>query len=217
MIRVRTVGAALALAAIVAFPRFATAQTIEMSGGVVSMGGHDAGSRDATESANSSTGGSPITLFTSSSRAAAMTGFDARVGVLLGSRVAAEGLFQFSRQNLRVTLGSDFENALPETAVGEFSSYLLGGSLVYHFGSGRVVPFVLGGGGYLRLLDEANAEVITGNEAHAGGGVKIWLGSGARRLGIRVGAQASVRSKSPGFEDTRRILPAVSAGLTYRF
>ena len=181
------------------------------------MGGYDAGSRNATESSNSSTGAAPTTLFTSSSRVPAAAGVDARVAVYFGDRLSAEGLFQFSRPNVRTTLGSDFENALQEVAVGAFSSYLFGGSLVYHFGSGRIVPFVLGGGGYLRLLDEDNADVATGNEAHAGGGVKVWLGSGASRVGLRVDAQISSRSKSPGFEDKRRALPSFGAGVLYRF
>lgn len=205
------------LIAALLLPAPAAAQGIEIGGGVAWVGGYSAGGRDATETANSSTGGGPITLFTSSSRVTSASGFDAHAGVWLGSRVAAEGLFQYSRPTLRVKLQNDFENALPEDAVGAFATYLFGGSVLYHFGSGRVVPFVLGGGGYLRYLDEDNMEAVTGNEVHAGGGVKIRLGSGAAGFGVRVDAQASVRSTSPGFEDTRRVLPALSAGLTYRF
>lgn len=193
------------------------AGTVEVGGGVVWTGGYDAGGGNATESPNSSTGGSPITLFTSSSRAPAVTGFDARAAVYLGSRVSAEGQFQFSRPSVRVRLDDDFENASPAVAVGSFSSYLFGGSLVYHFGTGKVVPYVLGGGGYLRLLDEDNADVNSGNEAHAGGGVKIWFRPGRNTLGARVDAQISSRSASPGFEEKRRVLPAVTAGLIYRF
>lgn len=204
------------VAALLLAPVGAAAQGIEISGGVVWLGGYESGSLNATESANSSTGGSPITLFTSSSRVPSTTGVDVRAAVGLGSRLAVEGVFQFSQPKLRTALGSDFENALPEVAVGSFSSYLLGGSLVYHFGSGRIVPFVIGGGAYLRLLDEDNADVVTGNEAHGGGGVKIWLDAN-RRFGVRADAQVSSRSRNPGFDEKRRTLPALSAGLTYRF
>jgi hypothetical protein len=193
------------------------AQTIEISGGVVWTGGYDAGSRSATETSNSSSGGAPLTLFTTTSRAPSVTGFDARAAVYLGSRVAAEGLFQYAKPTLHVSVGDDFEHATSEDVAGGISSYLFGGSLIYHLGSGRIVPFVIGGAAHLRLLDEDNAQLVTGNEIHAGGGVKMWFGPGSRRLGVRVDAQASVRSKSPGFEDTRRVLPAVSAGVTYRF
>ena len=199
------------------YPGSTTPGRIEISGGVVWIGGYEAGSRDATESANSSTGGAPLTLFTTSSRVSSATGFDARVAYFFGSRVSAEGLFQFSQPQLRVKTGDDFESATAATVAGTVSSYLFGGSLVYHFGSGRVVPFVHGGGGYLRMLDEDNADVTTGSEAHGGGGVKIWFGTGKSRLGVRADAQVSSRSKTPGFEDKRRMLGTVGAGVLYRF
>jgi hypothetical protein len=217
--RLRGFAAVLLLAPATAFaqPAAGTAGRIEISGGAVWTGGYDAGSRDATESANSSTGGAPLTLFTTSSRAPAVTGFDARAAFYFDSRLAAEGLFQVSKPQLRVKTADDFENAAAAQVVGGISSYVFGGSLVYHFGSGKVVPFVLGGGAYLRLLDEDNADVVTGNEFHGGGGVKVWFSERPSRLGLRVDAQLSSRSKTAGFEDTRRVLPSVSAGLIYRF
>lgn len=193
------------------------AKSVEISGGVVWTAGYDAGSRAATESPNSSTGGAPLTLFSTSARVTPVTGVEGRAGVYLGARVSAEAAFQFSRPTLRVTLDDDFENAAAQEAVGGLSSYVVGGSVLYHFSSGRVVPFVMGGAGYLRQLDEDNADVLTGNELHAGGGVKVWFGTGESRLGLRVDARASARSKSAGFEQKRRVLPVVSAGVIYLF
>lgn len=209
-------------------PAFASAQpylgtsapragSLEISGGVVWTAGYDAGSRDATESRNSATGGEPLTLFSSSARVSPAAGIEGRAGVYLGARVSAEAAFQFSRPSLRVTLGDDFENATAKEAVGGLSSYLIGGSVLYHFGRGRVVPFVMGGAGYLRQLDEDNAEVLTGNELHGGGGVKVWFGTGQSRFGVRLDARASSRSRSAGFEQKRRVLPVVGAGLVYLF
>lgn len=222
MIRLRRSAATAGRAALFTFGTLLllsspAAAQIEIGGGLVWNGGYDAGRATATETANSSTGGAPITLFTTRSRVAAVAGLDTRAAFYFGSRLAAEGVFQFSQPKLRVDTGDDFENAADVDVVGSTSTYLLGGSLVYHFGTGQVVPFVLGGAGYLRLLDEDKAEVITGNELHAGGGVKLWFDRRRQGLGVRLEAQASIRSKSPGFEDTRRILPAVSAGLLYRF
>jgi hypothetical protein len=192
------------------------AGTIEIGGGAIWTGGYDAGSGDANLSPNSAAGGPPVTLFTSSAEVTPATGIEARAGVYLGSRVSAEATFQFSRPNLRVDLDDDFENATAVEAVGRVSSYLFGGSVLYHFGSGRIVPFVIGGAGYLRQLDEDNAEVLSGSEFHGGGGVKIWFGS-SQHFGLRADAQVSSRSKSAGFEDKRRMLPVLGAGLTYRF
>jgi hypothetical protein len=80
-----------------------------------------------------------------------------------------------------------------------------------------VVPFVSGGAGYLRQLHEDNAEVVSGSEIHGGGGVKIWMGSGARRFGVRIDAGVSSRSNSISFEEKRRILPTVAFGVSYLF
>jgi hypothetical protein len=195
----------------------AHAGSFEVGGGVVWTGGYEAGSAAAMESPNSSGGGTPLTLFTSSARVPAVAGVEARAGIYLGARVSAEAAFQFSRPRLVVSLRDDFENAAPQEAVGGLSSYAIAGSLLYHFGSGRVVPFVSGGGGYLRQLDEDNADVLTGNEVHGGGGVKVWFGRGRSGLGLRVDAQASSRSKSAAFEQKRRILPVLGAGLVYLF
>ena len=190
---------------------------LEIGGGVVWTAGYDAGRGTATESPNSSTSAPPLTLFSSSARVPAVAGVEARAGVYLAERVSVEAAFQFSRPTLRVRLDDDFENAAPQEAVGGLSSYVIAGSLLYHFGSGRVVPFVSGGGGYLRQLDEDNADVLTGNEVHAGGGVRLWFGTGASRLGLRVDAKGSVRSRSAGFEQKRRVLPVLGAGIVYRF
>jgi hypothetical protein len=193
------------------------AGSIEVGGSATWTAGYDAGSRAAQETANSSTGGPPITLFNTTSEVRPAIGVDGRVGIYLASRVSAEATIQFSRPALETRVSDDFENATPITAEATFTSYLIGGSLLYHFGSGRVVPFVSGGGGYLRQLHEDNADVVTGSEFHGGGGVKIWMGTGANRFGLRIDAQASSRSNSISFEEKRRIVPSVGFGFTYLF
>ena len=68
------------------------------------------------------------------------------------------------------------------------------------------IPFVSGGGGYVRELHEGNELVETGNEIHATAGLKYWFG--ARRFGLRV--EAGVTSREKGFDkrEGRRTLPA---------
>ena len=216
------------VAILLSVPAIAAAQTysgrttphagsIEIGGGVTWTAGYDAGSSDATETRNSTTGGSPLTLFTSSSRVSSVTGLSAQAGVYLTSRMSVEGVFHYSKPTLITTLDDDFENAAPLDAEVGLSSYLVGGSLLYHFASGRVVPFVAGGASYLRQLDETNVDVLTGSEIHGGGGVKVWFGSGRSRAGLRLDAQLSSRSKSAGFEDKRRMLPVLGAGVLFVF
>lgn len=192
------------------------AGTIEIGGGVVWSRGYDAGNRSALETRNTTTGTGPLTLFETDSQVLSVAGVGAQVGVYLGRRISAEGVFQFSRPLLRLRPTSDFENAESLNIDGQVATYVVGGSLLYHFGDGRIVPFVSGGAGYLRQLHEDNAVVVTGTEFHGGGGVKVWFGS-ARRIGVRLDAQVSSRDKAVAFEQKRRIIPTVGAGLAVRF
>ena len=85
------------------------------------------------------------------------------------------------------------------------------------FAGSRAVPFVSAGAGYLRELHEGNQLVETGIEYHATAGLKYWLGSGDHRFGLRVEAGLSARENGLDNQDERRVLPLVSAGLSYLF
>jgi hypothetical protein len=192
------------------------AGTIEMGGGVLWVRGYDAGGGAALETRNTTMGTGPVTLFETDSQMLNATGAGAQIGVYLGRRVSAEGVFQYSRPILRLRPTSDFENADPVNIDGQVTTYVAGGSLLYHFGDGRFVPFISGGGAYVRQLHEDNVVVITGTAIHGGGGLKLWLGS-ASRVGLRLDAQLSSRDKAVSFEEKRRIIPTLGAGLTVRF
>jgi hypothetical protein len=215
-----------AIAFVLALPGVAAAQpyigndtprrgTVEIGGGVVWTRGYEAGSAVAEETRPGSA--LPLTLFAVSSRVLDAPGAGAQLGIYLGRRVSAEAAFQYSRPILRASVTSDFEAAPDTDADEKLTTYVVGGSLLYHFATGRFVPFVSGGGGYLRQLHEENSDLLTGTELHAGGGFKYWLGTGTHRFGLRVDAQASARSKSVAFEQKRRILPSVAAGLSFQF
>lgn len=188
--------------------------TFELGGGVVWTRGYDAGSAIAEETRPGS--GLPLTLFAVSGSVLDAPGAGAQLGIYLGRRVSVEAAFQYSRPILRAHVTDDFEAAPDTDADEKLTTYIVGGSLLYHFGAGRFVPFVSGGGGYLRQLHEESSDLLTGTQIHAGGGIKYWLGSG-KRIGFRVDAQASARSKSVAFEQKRRIIPSVAAGLTFLF
>jgi hypothetical protein len=191
--------------------------TVELGGGVTWTGGYDAGSATATLTRNPSTGTAPLTFFVVSGRSRPAVGAGVHLGVFLARHVSAEATLQYSRPILRVRVTNDFESAPDTNADQTITSYVLGGSLLYHFGDGRFVPFVSGGGGYLRQVHEAGADVLTASEVHAGGGLRYWLGMGAHRFGLRVDAQASARSKSVAFVQKRRFVPTFGAGIAYQF
>ena len=189
--------------------------TIEIGGGVVWTRGYEAGSAVAAETRPGSA--LPLTLFSVSGEVLDAAGAGAQLGIYLGRRVSAEAAFQYSRPILRARVTGDFEAAPDTDADEKLTTYVVGGSLLYHFGTGRFVPFVSGGGGYLRQLHEENSDLLTGSEIHAGGGFKYWLGTGPRRFGLRVDAQASARSRSVAFEPKRRLVPSIAAGMAYMF
>lgn len=193
------------------------AGSFEVSGGVLWSGGYDAGTASANLSRNPTTGTAPLTEFQADSRMLSAPGADVHLGVYFSRRISAEATFQYARPILQAHITSDFESADSVDADETIQSYLIGGSLLYHFGGGRFVPFVAGGAGYLRQLHGGNTEVLSGTEIHVGGGVKYWFGDGAHRFGLRVEAQASSRAKAIAFEQKRRLVPTVAAGLSYLF
>ncbi|PYR94039.1 MAG: hypothetical protein DMF84_07405 [Acidobacteria bacterium] len=192
--------------------------TFEISGGALWSGGYSFETALANETRNPTTGTAPLTLFQGKPRLDTATGAEAHLGMYLGRRVSIEGGVQFSRPSLTVRTSADFENAPETTAASPITQYVIDGSLLYQFRSGRLGPFVSVGAGYLRQILENNSIVETGNEIHGGGGVKYWFGGG-RRFGFRAEARVSSRSGGVSLDALakRRLVPAVSAGLVYLF
>jgi Outer membrane protein beta-barrel domain len=194
------------------------AGTVEISGGGLWAGGYDFETAHANETRNPPTGSDPLTLFQVAPRLDGSAGAEAHLGVYLGHRLSVEGGVQYSRPSLTARTSNDFENAPDTTLTSPVTQYVIDGSVLYHFGTGRLTPFVSGGGGYVRQLLEDNSIVETGNEFHGGGGVKYWLG-GSRRFGLRAEARASSRSGGISLDAStkRRFVPTLSGGVAYLF
>jgi hypothetical protein len=192
--------------------------TFEISAGGLWSGGFSFSPALANETRNPTTGTEPLTLFRGQPRLAGAAGAEAHLGIYLARRVTIEAGLQFSRSSLTVRTSADFESAPDTTATTPITQYVIDGSLLYHFGAGRLVPFASVGAGYLRQLLEDSSIVETGNEIHGGGGVKYWIGGG-RRIGLRAEARASSRNGGITLDGStkRRFVPTVSAGLAYRF
>jgi len=204
-----------ALIALLAMSDRAVAQSrFEIGAGAVWTGGFDAGGLDALETRNPSTGTSPLTLFGTSSDVRPAIGATARAGLFVTPHVEIEGLAEYSRSTLRTAIVDDFEEATGTEAANTIVTFVFGGSVLYHFGSGRFVPFVSAGAGYVRQLDEDETISVTGTEVHGGGGIRYRL---SRHLSLRADAGVSSRDKAIAFEEKRRVLPVFAAGITYRF
>jgi len=203
----------LALALLVLSDPVAAQSRFEVGGSATWTGGYDAGGTDALLTRPGS-GSSPLPLFQTESRLDGAAGVRAQAAWFLTRRLAVEGILEYSRPSLRTTILNDFETATGSEAAVGIRAYLFGGSVLYHFGRSRIVPFVCAGAGGLRQLDDEARNVTAGAEMHAGGGVKYRLSS---RMALRIDAGASARDKSVGFEAKRRVVPVGGAGITYRF
>jgi hypothetical protein len=191
---------------------------VEISGGGMWSAGQELKAQPAVLTGNPAVGASSLELFSSQPSLEPVIGAQALVGVYVTRALAIEGGVQFSRPTLSVRLGDDFEGATPVTATTAITQYLFTGSLLYHFGApGRIAPFIAAGAGHLRDVHAFNELVETGTEYHSKVGVKIWTGTGRRRLGFRAEGGVSMRTGGFNFDEDRRIVPTAALSLAYLF
>ena len=195
---------------------------VAISGGAVWSGGYDLGSASADETRNTGTGTGPFVLFSASSKADPSVGLQGRLGVYLASSVSVEGGVFVARPNISTRLTGDAESAPDLTATETLTRLVVDGSVLFHlsgasFGGGRGVPFVTGGGGYLRDAHEKNEVIETGHEFHVGGGMHYWFGEGKHRFGVRADAAVSWRTGGADGADTTRTVPMVAGSIAYLF
>jgi hypothetical protein len=194
--------------------------SLEVGGGGTWGAGFDLTTLDAELTRAGDTNG--FDLFSTDGKVSGFPGAHARLGVYLSRTISVEAGLRFTKPKLSFDLSSDAESASDETATETLTQYVFDGSVLFHlagasFAQGRGVPFISGGGGYVRELHEGNELVETGNEIHATAGIKYWFGAGDRRLGLR--AEFGISSRHRGFDvdDSRRLVPLALAGLTYLF
>ncbi len=211
-------------------------RSLEVYVGAVAIGPVDFGQSRATLTANQSTA-PDFTLFNADSSIGTAVGFDGRVAFNITRALAVEGGFVWTRPQVQSRITSDVEGIPDVTLTQDLDTYFIEASAVFHlngltFAGGRGVPFLAGGAGYLRQLDEAKVLLDTGQVYHAGAGVKIFFagrdagaGRQARKTGLISGlgfrADGRVYIRNAGFEldegVERRSTWAVSGGLVLRF
>lgn len=227
----RVVAAALVCGAVVCAATIAEAQvyigrdsprrgSIEVSGGGTFAPGFEMDS--LTAQLTRSTPTEKFDLFTADSEVTGFPGAFARLGCYLSESVSVEGGVRYARPVMTVHLSGDAESAPDEDADETLSHYVFDGSVAWHlrrlaFASGSAIPYLAGGGGYVRELHEGNQLVETGQEFHGVAGLKYWLGAGDHRFGLRIEAGLSARKKGFDSGDKVRTLPIVFAGLSYLF
>jgi hypothetical protein len=198
------------------------AGSLELSGGIAWSGGTDLGSAEADETRNAGTGTGPFALFNTESQINAAIGLQGKFGVYLARSVSVEGGVRVVRPDLATKLSGDAESAPDLTATEKLTRYVIDGSVLFHltgasFSGGRGVPFVLGGGGYLRDAHEKNEVIETGHEVHVGGGLHYWFGEGRHRVGVRGDVGISIGSGGADANDKSRTVPTMAGSIAYLF
>lgn len=187
----------------------------ELSGGGAFVGGYDLGDSAAELTPNS--GSTPFDEFKTENRVRPAVGVIARIAFVVTPALAIEGGLRFTRPVFEVRVSDDFEDAADVTIDETLSQYVFDGSVVWHFGGGRAVPFVFGGAGYLRELHQEETLVEEGIEYHAGGGMKWWFGQGSRRFGLRGEVGISIRDGGFDFKDGLRVVSTAGGSLIVAF
>ena len=179
--------------------------SIEVDAGGLWLGGIDFGSAAAGITAN----GSPpadYPLFRTASELRAGPAYEGRIGVRLTRAVGVEGAFQYARLPLETRISGDVEDAPSLTASNDLRRYIVEVSGVLHLTRYRIgrngSPFLLGGAGYVRELDERQALAETGGLYHAGGGFKYLFSERTHGLikGFGLRADARIYFRQGGFE-----------------
>jgi hypothetical protein len=192
--------------------------SVELSGGVgfVPAISGESTAAELTRSGESSGG---FDLFRAEGELTGGAAGVASLELYVSRTIALEAGLRYSRPHLRYRLSADFEEAPAITAEETLTRYLFTGSLVWHLRAPtrttRFIPFIRGGGGYLRDLHQGNELVETGAEFHAGAGVKYWFGTAPRRFGLRADAGVSVTEGGFDFKEDARAQPFVSAALVW--
>lgn len=198
-------------------PRF------EVSIGGLWLGGSALGASDAELRANSVTA-SPFRLFATESASAGAAGLEAGAAYWLSRTIAVEAAFVRVRPELRTRVSGDAEGAAGLTVAERLDQYFVSGNVVWLLEglrfAGRTVPFVSGGGGYLRQLHEGRTLVATGRLFDAGGGVRHHLLGNLgwiRALGVKLDGRVYVLVDGTAFQDRPRTHGAFSGSVVLGF
>ncbi len=208
-------------------PAPATAQPrldVTISGGW--WDGYGLGPRRASLTGPQAPTGSPVTLFDADVAVRPGPAAELRLGWRVAGRVYAEATGGLGVNAVEARIHGDIEAAPALTVSSTLTQITIeGGALVdvatLALPAGHLVPFISGGGGYLRQVHEDRVLIETGRTIYVGGGVK-WRPATPRPRGLlqRVVLRADVRlvSRTGAVDvaDERRTYLTVSGGAGLR-
>jgi hypothetical protein len=195
----------------------------ELAAGVTWSGPAAFGSRDASLT---TAAGSRYRLFSASTDLAGAPALDLRLGRRLTRLVQAEIVAAYSSPMLTTSISNDVETGAASVASESIRQITIVGAIVvsvprWRVGR-RILPFVTGGGGYLRQLHEGDTLAQTGRIFHVGGGATIPMASrarprGVKQFGIRADVRALMSTGGVALDGGRHTSPAVAVSAFARF
>ena len=225
-LRVIVIAVAVCAAALLA-PRASTAQPrLDVTVSGAWWEGYELGQQRAAITGPQTPTGSPVTLFDSDSAIRSGPGAELRLGWRVFDGVYAEATGGLGINDIEARVHDDIEQAPAITVSSTLTQLTIeGGVLVdlpaLRLPAGNLVPFVDGGGGYLRQVHEDRVLIETGRTLYVGGGVK-WQSGAAQpnelmqRLVVRADARFVSRTGGVDVEDVRRHYMTVSGGVGIR-
>jgi hypothetical protein len=195
----------------------------ELAAGVSWNAPSSLGSADASLTNPS---GGRYRLFSTSTEIAGAPAFDVRLGRRLTRAIQVELAASYSSPTLRSNISNDAENSAAIVASESIRQITVTGAAVFYVTrwriASRILPFVTGGGGYLRQLHQGDTLAETGRIYFAGAGGAIPLISqrssrAGSRFGIRADVRALFQTGGVSLGAERRVSPSVTASAFVRF
>jgi len=170
--------------------------------------------------------GSPVTLFDTDAAIRPGPGAELRLGWRVFRGIYAEATGGLGVNAIEARVSGDIEQAPAITLSSTLTQITIEGGALIEVATlpllaGNLVPFVDGGGGYLRQVHEDRLLIETGRTMYVGAGVK-WRSPAVRprglvqRLVLRADARFVSRTAGVDVDDARRNYITVSGGVGVR-
>jgi hypothetical protein len=217
----------MALALVLGLAHGAAAQApavprVEVSGGIGWIGAVDFGEAVANET---TPGGGTRPLFRTQNQLDSSVGGTLTLGIRLSGMFRAEAAVAYNPTSLSTRISDDAEGAADTVADAPVTQFLFEGGLVIQpkrwTRGRRVAPFIAGGAGYLRQLNDGRTLVETGHAIYVGGGLYyVRASSRPRKLkasGVRLDVRALLLRDGVAPDAAYRVAPALTASVFARF
>jgi hypothetical protein len=188
--------------------------------------GYDLGRQRASLTGPQTPTGSPVTLFDTDVAIRSGPGAEVRLGWRVFRGIYAEATGGVGVNTIEARVDGDIEQAPAITVSSTLTQITIEGGALAELATvalpaGNLVPFVDGGGGYLRQVHEDRVLIETGRTLYVGGGVKWHSGAVqphgfVQRLVVRADARFVTRTGGVDVADERRSYITVSGGMGFR-